>query len=77
MKAKHLSQCIDFDRVLKFCNKYKFVKFEHSHEHSNILYIKNLRSLKKLSNFVIASIKKTYCRQLNCLLYLFKLFNVY
>ena len=62
MKAKYLSQCIDFNRALKFCNKCKFVKFEHNYEHLNMLYIKNLRSLKKLTNFVIALTKKTYCR---------------
>ena len=77
MKVKHLSQYINFNRVLKFCNKCKFVKLEHNHEHLNILYIKNLQSLKKLTNFVIALTKKIYYRQSNCLLYLFKLFNVY
>ena len=62
MKIKHLSQCIDFDRILRFCNKCKFVKLEHSYEHLNMLYIKNLRLLKKLTNFVIALTKKIYCR---------------
>ena len=62
MKTKHLSQYINFNRVLRFYNKCKFIKFEHNHEHSNILYIKNLRSLKKLTNFVIALTKKIYCR---------------
>ena len=38
----YLLQYINFDRVLNIYNNYKFIKFEHNYEYSNILYIKNL-----------------------------------